>query len=155
VAPCTYPLILERSLPGLAGALGEDHEHVRELRSILTALRYLPPRTASSPEKVGERGREKEVIKRRIAALCRASAAVKAALDGCVGSYNGAPGDAPSFDLLDALIDRQAYRPAFWRVAAEEINYRRFFDVNELAAIRMEAPEVFRATHDLLFRLLT
>src|SRR5262249_28314888 len=49
---------------------------------------------------------------------------------------------------------RQAYRLAFWRVAAEEINYRRFFDINELAAIRMELPEVFRATHETLVRLL-
>src|SRR6516162_868602 len=55
---------------------------------------------------------------------------------------------------MDDLLDVQCYRPAFWRVAGEEINYRRFFDVNELAAIRMELPEVFRATHRLLFRLL-
>src|SRR5207248_138032 len=59
-----------------------------------------------------------------------------------------------SFDLLDRLIDAQAYRPAFWRVATEEINYRRFFDINELAAIKVERPEVFEATHRLYLRLL-
>jgi (1->4)-alpha-D-glucan 1-alpha-D-glucosylmutase len=52
------------------------------------------------------------------------------------------------------LIEAQAYRPAFWRVATEEINYRRFFDINELAAIRVEMPEVFQAVHQFVFRLL-
>src|SRR5262249_30652451 len=69
-------------------------------------------------------------------------------------TFNGAAADPRSFDQLDALIEHQAYRLAFWRGAAEEINYRRFFDINELAAIRMELAEVFRATHEVLFRLL-
>ena len=51
-------------------------------------------------------------------------------------------------------MNDQSYRLAFWRVAAEEINYRRFFDVNDLAAIRMELPEVFDATHVLLLELI-
>jgi (1->4)-alpha-D-glucan 1-alpha-D-glucosylmutase len=154
VAPCTYPVILERLLPGLAAALGEGHEHVRELRSILTALGYLPPRTELAPERVAERAREKEVVKRRLAALCAAGAEVRAAVEACVGAFNGTPEDPRSFDALDRLVEMQAYRPAFWRVAAEEINYRRFFDINELAAIRMESPEVFRPAHELLLRLL-
>jgi (1->4)-alpha-D-glucan 1-alpha-D-glucosylmutase len=153
VAPCTYPAVLEHTLAGL-NLLGEGHEHLRELRSVLTALRYLPPRTDLSADKVAERHREKEVVKRRLAALCIASPDVRAALDASVRAFNGTPGNPRSFDLLDGLIERQAYRLAFWRVAAEEINYRRFFDINELAAIRMELPEVFRATHQVLFRLL-
>jgi (1->4)-alpha-D-glucan 1-alpha-D-glucosylmutase len=51
------------------------------------------------------------------------------------------------------LVDRQHYRLAYWRVADEELNYRRFFDVGTLAAIRVENPEVFAATHDLLLEL--
>jgi (1->4)-alpha-D-glucan 1-alpha-D-glucosylmutase len=153
VAPCTYPALLERPLAHLAESLGEG-PHLRELRSILTALRYLPPRTDLDPDKISERHREKEVIKQRLAGLCATSPEVRSAIEAAVRLVNGTPGDPRSFDLLDALIERQAYRLAFWRVAAEEINYRRFFDVNELAAIRMELPEVFRATHQTLFRLL-
>ena len=59
-----------------------------------------------------------------------------------------------SYDRLDALIDDQSYRLAFWRVAAEEINYRRFFDITQLAAVRMEDPVVFLDTHRLLLRLV-
>ncbi len=76
------------------------------------------------------------------------------AIEKAVLRINGTPGDSRSFDALDRLLDDQAYRLAFWRVAAEEINYRRFFDVNDLAAIRMELPEVFDATHELLLELV-
>src|ERR1700694_831777 len=64
------------------------------------------------------------------------------------------PGVPRTFAALDLLLNDQSYRLAFWRVAAEEINYRRFFDVNDLAAIRMELPEVFDATHRLLLELI-
>jgi (1->4)-alpha-D-glucan 1-alpha-D-glucosylmutase len=154
VAPCTYPAVLERPLAELTAALPEGHAHLRELRSVLTALRYLPPRTDLSPEKIAERHREKEVIKGRLAALHAASPELRQAVAAAVQAFNGTVGEPRSFDLLDALIEGQAYRLAFWRVAGEEINYRRFFDVNELAAIRMELPEVFQTTHQLLFRLL-
>jgi len=154
VAPRTSMAILQEQLDRLIMVLDETHEHVIELQSILTALSYLPPRTESDPERVTERLREKEVIKRRIAALYEAGAEARDALDAAIALFNGTVGDPHSFDLLDALITAQPYRPAFWRVAAEEINYRRFFDVNELAAIRVELPEVFMATHQLILQLL-
>ncbi len=76
------------------------------------------------------------------------------AITDALAEVNGTPGDPRSFDRLDELLNDQAYRLAFWRVAAEEINYRRFFDVNDLAALRMELPEVFDATHPLLLELV-
>ena len=66
----------------------------------------------------------------------------------------GTPGDPRSFDPLHELLERQAYRLAYWRVAADDINYRRFFDVNDLAALRMENPQVFETTHRLLLELI-
>ncbi len=68
--------------------------------------------------------------------------------------FNGTPGDAHSFDKLDAVIQRQHYRLEYWKVGAEEINYRRFFDVTEMAALKMELPEVFNKTHQLVFEWL-
>ena len=79
---------------------------------------------------------------------------MQAAVAQAVTQINGTPGEPRSFDALDLLLNDQSYRLAFWRVAAEEINYRRFFDVNDLAAIRMELPEVFDATHRLLLELI-
>ncbi|HEX4263618.1 MAG TPA: malto-oligosyltrehalose synthase [Verrucomicrobiae bacterium] len=69
-------------------------------------------------------------------------------------AFKGTPGNARSFDKLDVLIQRQHYRLAYWRVAPEEINYRRFFDIAEMVAVKMELPEAFHATHELVFEWL-
>jgi (1->4)-alpha-D-glucan 1-alpha-D-glucosylmutase len=71
-----------------------------------------------------------------------------------VASFNGTPGDPRSFDRLHELLEVQAYRLAYWRTAAHEINYRRFFDINTLAGLRVEDPHVFAAIHRLLATLL-
>lgn len=76
------------------------------------------------------------------------------ALQHALSVWNGRPGDKTSFNLLHALLERQHYRLADWRVGNEELNYRRFFDVAELAALRMELPEVFKASHELSLRLV-
>jgi len=70
-----------------------------------------------------------------------------------VESFNGQPDDPRSLERMDALLARQNYRLAWWRVASEEINYRRFFDINGLAALAMQRIEVFRAVHALALRL--
>jgi (1->4)-alpha-D-glucan 1-alpha-D-glucosylmutase len=71
-----------------------------------------------------------------------------------VAEFNGAPGDPKSFDRLDKLLMSQSYRLAYWRVAPDEINYRRFFDINDLAALGMERQEVFDSTHELILQWL-
>lgn len=65
-----------------------------------------------------------------------------------VAIFNGTPGNPQSFDALHELLEQQHYRLACWRVASNEINYRRFFDINELAALRMERPDVFEQFHE-------
>jgi (1->4)-alpha-D-glucan 1-alpha-D-glucosylmutase len=154
VAPRTYDGILGYRLDALAESLGEESEHLQELRSIITAVNYLPLRTELDAEKIAERNREKEVIKRRLAAVYESSPDVRAAIDTAVRDFNGTVGDPHSFDMLDALVDAQAYRLAYWRVASDEINYRRFFDINDLAAISVERPEVFESAHELVLELL-
>ncbi len=150
--PRTYHFILRIALQKLGQYSDEDM--YLDLESILTALEYLPPLTHTEDEKVRERAREKEVIKRRIARLCRECPQVEEAIALAIRQLEGRPGNPRSFDELDRLLDAQAYRLSFWKVAAEEINYRRFFDVNELAAIRVENPVVFDTIHQLLFELL-
>lgn len=152
IAPGTYRHILEIALEKLAPLKSE--EFYAEFQSIITALEYLPRRTETDPERIAERTREKEIIKRRLERRCQDAPQVQAAVDQAVAQINGTPGEPRSFDALDLLLNDQSYRLAFWRVAAEEINYRRFFDVNDLAAIRMELPEVFDATHRLLLELV-
>jgi (1->4)-alpha-D-glucan 1-alpha-D-glucosylmutase len=152
IAPRTYRYILEIALENLVEY--KDEEFYAEFQSILTALEYLPSRSEIDPEKIEERTREKEIIKRRLDRRCQEAPQVQQAIEKAVAQINGRPGDPRSFDKLDELLNAQSYRLAFWRVAAEEINYRRFFDINDLAAIRVELPEVFDATHQLLLDLV-
>jgi (1->4)-alpha-D-glucan 1-alpha-D-glucosylmutase len=159
VAPCTYGKILGHRVEELEQELGKTSEAFTEYESIRTAITHLPPHTTTEPDKVVEHNREKEVIKRRLAALTASVPAVLAFVERTVQRFNGteaeeAAADPHRFDRMDDLLYAQPYRLAWWRVAADEINYRRFFDVNELAALSMEKPEVFAATHELILSLL-
>jgi (1->4)-alpha-D-glucan 1-alpha-D-glucosylmutase len=154
IDPSTYPRILGGRLADLEAAAGRDDPHVLALGDVVAAAARLPGRTETEPERQAERARESGVLKGRLDALAQASPAVKGYLEEMLELFNGVPGQSESFDRLDALLGAQAYRVAYWGVAGDEINYRRFFDVNDLAALRMEEPAVFSAAHGLLFRLI-
>ncbi|HEX5270677.1 MAG TPA: malto-oligosyltrehalose synthase, partial [Gemmataceae bacterium] len=154
VSPSTYDRILRLRIDELEASLGATSAPFVEYQSILTAVTHLPPHTDTDPARSAERQREKEVVKRRLAALTDADPVVREHVGANVRAFNGTPGQPHSFDALDDLLGAQPYRLSFWRVAADEINYRRFFDINELAALSMEKPEVFEATHALVLRLL-
>jgi (1->4)-alpha-D-glucan 1-alpha-D-glucosylmutase len=154
VNPRQYASILGRDPERLVSRLGAGHPDVVELRSLATAFQNLPARNDARPEKRAERRRDKEVHKRRLAALAARAPDIAFFIDEAVKEINGAPGDPLSVADLHALLEAQAYRLAYWRVASSEINYRRFFDINDLAALRMENPEVFEFTHRLALRLL-
>lgn len=154
LSPNTFIDLLTYRSEDLKNRLAPDNPHLVELLSIVTALNYLPCHTETSEEKRVERHREKEIVKKRILALHRESAELQDFIDENVRVFNGTKGDPKSFDFLDALLSKQAWRLAYWRVATEEINYRRFFDINDLAAIRMEDPVVFEEAHRLVFKLI-
>jgi (1->4)-alpha-D-glucan 1-alpha-D-glucosylmutase len=152
--PRTYRVILTHGLDALKEAQPPDSEEVRELESIITALEHLPGRTDAAPGSIAERQREKEVIKGRLHTLTDRAKAVAEFIRGGVQELNGTPEDPHSYDRLDKLLDSQVYRLSHWKAAADEINYRRFFDVNELTAVCMEDPDVFAESHRLTFDLL-
>ncbi|MBO0800600.1 MAG: malto-oligosyltrehalose synthase, partial [Blastocatellia bacterium] len=154
VTPRSYTQILDPLLERMRAEHDESQHDLIELESIITALNYLPPKTETDKERLKERQREKEVIKGRLHRLIAGSERVRSALDSLLEEFNGAPGDPRSFERLERLLAEQAYRLSHWRVAADEINYRRFFDINELAAIRIEEPEVFARVHELILRLM-
>ncbi len=150
--PRSYPLLLHRTAQRLAAH--ETRDFHQELLSISAALADLPHHSEAHPEAIKLRAREKEEGKRRLARLAHAAPEVAAGLEATMRELEGRAGEAASFDALHALLCAQSYRLAFWRVAAEEINYRRFFDITSLAAIRPEMPEVFAATHELVFKMI-
>jgi len=149
--PKCYPDIL---LPAAAQARATlARSAVAELESIAYTLKALPPRDDPSPARVAVRRRLVVELAQRLAALTQRDAGVRDAIETSIARFNGTAGERESFDALHALLEHQAFRLAHWRVASDEINYRRFFDINELAALRNEDAEVFAATHRFLMDL--
>jgi (1->4)-alpha-D-glucan 1-alpha-D-glucosylmutase len=145
--------VLRHGVDSLAGEHGEDPD-VQELLSIITQLQNLPVYTDRRPERAEERRRETTIARGRLVRLTGRSSRVREHIERAIDVFNGRRGTPDSFDLLHEFLERQPYRLAYWRTSAHEINYRRFFDIDDLAGLRMELPEVFEATHQLLSRLI-
>lgn len=154
----SWPVVLEVMLRRLSERPGDSGRASRveraELESIITQLRHLPPCEQRTPESVGDRYREQRIARRRLGHLIDKRPAVRQALERALEEINGERGSPSSFDRLEELLNLQCYRLAYWRVASDEINYRRFFDINDLAAIRVEDPKVFRRVHRLVADLI-
>ncbi|HUF32660.1 MAG TPA: malto-oligosyltrehalose synthase [Acidimicrobiales bacterium] len=139
LAPRSYDTILAMA----AIRSGSD-----EMAFLADAFARLPLATATAPELVASRHRDKEVLKGWLARLCEEQPQMAAAVDEVVSAVKGDP------DLLDALLDRQNHRLAHWRTAGEELDYRRFFDITTLAGLRVEDEHVFADTHARVLRWL-
>jgi (1->4)-alpha-D-glucan 1-alpha-D-glucosylmutase len=105
----------------------------------------------STSQRAQEQMRERALeLKRRLARHVRDDPNVAAYVEECLRYFNGKPDEPASHMALHRLLQLQAYRLAYWRVAGHEINYRRFFDISDLAALRMERRRVFGAVHRLV-----
>lgn len=129
--PETYPMVFE-------AATGDAPP---ELDALIQALRELPERDAASE-------RDAAGHKRRLVRLCARSPEVSRAVEEGVRRAND------NSNALHTVLEAQAYRLAYWRVAGDEINYRRFFAVNDLAGVRVEDERVFAPTHRLILDLV-
>ena len=154
INPRQAPRVYRAAVSRLTDVLGPDNPQLHELLSIIASLDNLPPYTDTNRESMAVRQREKEVARGRLGRLAAESDPVRQAIDAAIVQFNGEPGRPESFDELHELLESQPYRLAYWRTASHEINYRRFFDVNTLAGLRVEDPRVFEETHRLLASLL-
>ena len=147
IRPLNYPTILNRVLAAL-GEVGDDAS--AELMAISERLRTMGEETNS------ERRRgfpeEAEGLKQRLAAVYAAAPTIRDAMERGLKLLNGVKGHPDSFGPLHRLLESQAYRLAHWRIASSDINYRRFFDVNSLAGLRVEKTDIFHRSHETVFR---
>lgn len=151
ISPATYDAILDGADADVAR--GCDSDARAAWSELVDAIRSLPPADRGDFDTTARRDAAKRNIKRQIKSLFERCTPARTAVDAALGRLNGSAGDAASFNRLDALIARQNYRLAYWRTASDEINYRRFFDVDSLAGLSMERPEVFEAAHALFLDL--
>jgi (1->4)-alpha-D-glucan 1-alpha-D-glucosylmutase len=152
IDPATYSFVLGRGTERLEARLGGEVQCFLEFQSLVAAFESLP--STLDKERLEARLRDKEVHKRRLAGLCKEYPEIDSFIQENVVLFNGTEGDAASFYLLHRLLEAQAYRFAHWRVASDEINYRRFFDINDLAGLKTENPRVFESTHSFVLDLI-
>jgi (1->4)-alpha-D-glucan 1-alpha-D-glucosylmutase len=145
--PKTYGPVLERCASRLAESLGEEHAAVREIRQLQDVAAGMPDRTVNDPEQIQERVEKGTAIKHKLFSLHRDDPEIRSGIDIALRDLGGVKGEPRSFDVLHQILEAQAYRLAFWKIAFEEINYRRFFDINDLVCLRVEAEDVFQARH--------
>ena len=146
VAPRTVHLIFDQ-------ANGGAHPIPQSFQDLLQEIDQLPPHETTNDELREKRRAQLAELLPRLRDALR-SDEMQPVIQPVLAAINGIEGDPHSFDRLHLLLDAQPYRLASWRTSAEEINYRRFFDVNDLVGLRMENPEVFAATHCLIRSLI-
>jgi (1->4)-alpha-D-glucan 1-alpha-D-glucosylmutase len=154
INPRQTPRVYRTGLTRLTGDIGADHPHLIEFLSIIAALQTMPSYVDDHPDQIDARQRVTEAARARLERLTADSPRILQHIEDAVREFNGVPGRPESFDALHELLEEQAYRLSYWRTASHEINYRRFFDVNSLAGLRVEDPEVFASIHRLLADLI-
>jgi (1->4)-alpha-D-glucan 1-alpha-D-glucosylmutase len=142
VDPKTYPFILDLSFKKLPSS---DPSHLAAARK----LQELRDAFSQSRAPI-----EQDQLKADLWKFYQGVPEFRATLDATIQAFGGSAGDAGSCDFLHALLSRQHYRLAYWRNAGEEVNYRRFFGLNDLVALRIEDPEVFKARHARTFGMI-
>ena len=142
LSPSTYGAVLEACLETLRSSGGAGEEVIRPIEEILSSLR--DPGGAAKARSLKNKLRERY----------SRNEGIRSAFEGTMRDFNGAEGEPESFRALHELLSEQVYRLAFWRNAAEEVNYRRFFGLNDLVALRVEIPQVFRAVHERILEMV-
>ncbi len=144
----SYADVIAHDLGALRKRLGASHLDFIKLLGILYTLKNIPPKEESR-----ERADQIAFVKHMLWELYSGDAEIKRHFDANLSRFNGSEGKPESFNLLERLLAQQWYRLSFWKVAAEELDYRRFFNINELISLRMEDEKVFNHTHGLIMKL--
>ncbi len=146
--PASYGFLLDECLERMVRDLGQQHESIVEIEQASQLVRTIPPAVATEPGNGIRRLDQGRSVKRRVFELYRDHLESRLAIDAALRELSKRP------EKLHSLLETQAFRLAFWKIAFEEINYRRFFDINDLVCLRVEEEDVFAARHQVIFQLL-
>ncbi|WP_341526840.1 malto-oligosyltrehalose synthase [Nostoc sp. UHCC 0302] len=145
----SYTKFITSNLGKLTRTLGRNHPDFIKLLGILYIIKNVPSEVAGK-----QRQDQSAFIKGLVWELYSTNDSIREFIDENIKTFNGEPGNSDSFNLLDDLLKDQFFRLAFWKVGAEEMNYRRFFTVNELISVKVEELRVFNNTHSLIQKLV-
>ncbi|MBN2365253.1 MAG: malto-oligosyltrehalose synthase, partial [Calditrichaeota bacterium] len=141
----SYPAVFGFDTESLQKALGRKHPDFVKYLGVLNAMKNI-----SIITDIQERSQQISFIKEMLWELYSGNHEIRKNIESILTIFNGTAGEPESFDHLFKLMQEQYYRLSFWKVGTEEINYRRFFNVNELISLRIEDEEVFQTTHKLI-----
>ncbi|MBN1521847.1 MAG: malto-oligosyltrehalose synthase, partial [Candidatus Aureabacteria bacterium] len=144
----SYETVLGHGLGELREKRGPQDNTVKSLEHLIMLFRGLP-----SWEETGIRYEKVHEAKQNLWDLFNQDPDVRRYIEETISLFNGIRGDAESFNFLDRLLQEQYFRFSFWKVGTEELNYRRFFNINELISLKVEEEKVFNEVHSLLFKL--
>ena len=145
----SYADVLSYRIDELKNRHGRNHPDVIKYLGILYVLRSLP-----DVENNDERYDQIKFIKSLIWEIYQDNKNIKVFVDENLKIFNGESSESHSYKLLDNLLNVQNFKLVYWKVASEEINYRRFFNVNELISLKMENEETFNRMHSLIFKFI-
>ena len=146
--PASYGLLLAACQERIIRDLGKSHDSVAKIMRLRQLVRVIPIHTVTGAGEIGQRLRDGQTVKQEVFSLYRDHLEVRLAMDAALRGITG------NVDLMHQLLEGQPHRLAFWKVAFEEINYRRFFDINDLVCLRVEDEDVFAARHKIIFQLI-
>src|SRR5579871_5492841 len=154
LAPATYHLILRRRLNDLREALGEHSPSFQEYSGIAAAAAALTDDSTTTRDAGADRRQRFESLRQRLRQLMAQDPKISEFVLQNLSGIQGQPKDPSSFSSLETILAQQHYLLAYWQNVNEEINYRRFFTINDLVGQRIQDPLVFEATHALVFRMI-
>lgn len=146
----SYVRVITHRLQDMRIKLGDDHPDLIKFLGILYSLKNLPE---AREERLG-RYSQIQFVKRILWELYNSSQDVKEFIDENIAIFNGEKTANSDHTLLDNLLSEQLFRLSFWKVATEELNYRRFFNINGLISLRIEDERVFNGTHSFILNLV-
>lgn len=116
-------MILQHALEVIRQKKSDDHSLIEETAHVRDAVNRLGLSKLSGPERFERRWETHRWVKHRLWELYQHSPGARECAEDTLRFINGIPGDAKSFEPLGKLLDAQSYRLAYWKMAAEEINY--------------------------------
>lgn len=149
----SYRFVLSHGLNDMEQALGSNHAGFQQILKLMDVMDVLPYVRNLDPREAGVRYRERQSAKEAFCNATNASSDVRTILLRTIGLFNGKKRNQKDSKPMHNLLQQQVYQLAFWKVAINSLNYRRFFDINDLIGIRVEVPAVFEATHSVVLRL--
>jgi (1->4)-alpha-D-glucan 1-alpha-D-glucosylmutase len=154
IAPPSYRRLLKHRIDQIRALLGEESPIYQEYSGVVAAFSSLADRDNEKADAAGNKRLQFEAARERLRQVIAASAYVDTFLQQNLKDFNGEPDHPATFSLLERLLDEQHYILAYWKNVNVEINYRRFFTINDLVGIRIQDSLVFEATHSLIARMI-